>query len=125
MDQKGVAMPKPLEFYLAGGYSTEIIVEAGPERPIYIARIICMPGCLAQSDDPTDARQKLAQFLSSYIRSRYERGADIPDPDLSEGLDSTTFTTQTGGIATLFVPAIDAGLTVESEDDELRVAAVA
>ena len=118
-------MPKTLEFYLAGGYSTEIIVEDGPERPIYVARIISMPGCLAQSHDPTDARQKLVQFQESYIRSRYERGADIPNPDLTEGLDSTTFTTQTGGVATMFVPVMDVGLTVESDDDELKVAAVA
>ena len=90
-------MPKPLEFYLAGGYAKEIIEEEAPGGKIYVARIISMPGCLAQSGDPTDAKEKLDQLLAPYIQSRLERGADIPEPDLPVGLMWTSVMIRSSG----------------------------
>ena len=115
-------MPKPLEFYLAGGYAKEIIEEEAPGGTIYVARIISMPGCLAQSDDRTDAQEKLEQLLVPYIQSRLERGADIPEPDLPAGSVWTSVTILAGGTAQTLKPPADAGMTIESENELLEVA---
>ena len=89
-------MPKPLQYYLAGGYAREIIEEEAPGGTIFVARIISMPGCLAQSDDRTDAEEKLNQLLIPYIQSRLERGADVPEPDLPVGSNWTSVTISSG-----------------------------
>ena len=115
-------MPKPLEFYLAGEYAREIIEEEAPGGTIYVARIISMPGCLAQSDDPEDAKGKLNQLLVSYIQSRLERGADIPEPDLPAGSMWTSVIIHAGGTAQALKPPADVGMTMDSEDDQLMVA---
>ena len=115
-------MPKPLEFYLAGGYAKEIIEEEAPGGKIYVARIISMPGCLAQSVDPTDAKEKLDQLLVPYIQSRLERGADIPEPDLPVGSMWTSVMIHAGGTAQALKPPGDVGMTIDSEDDQLKVA---
>ena len=115
-------MPKPLEFYLAGEYAREIIEEKAPGGTIYVARIISMPGCLAQSDDPTHAKEKLDQLLVPYIQSRLERGADIPEPDLPMGSMWTSIMIHAGGTAQVLKPPADVGMTIDSENDQLKVA---
>ena len=115
-------MPKPLEFYLAGEYAKEIIEEGAPEGTIYVARIISMPGCLAQSDDRTDAEEKLDQLLVPYIQSRLERGADIPEPDLPAGSMWTSVIIHAGGTAQALKPPADVGMTIDSDNDQLMVA---
>ena len=115
-------MPKPLEFYLAGEYAKEIIEEEAPGGTIYVARIISMPGCLAQRGDPTDAKEKLDQLLAPYIQSRLERGADIPEPDLPVGLMWTSVMIHAGGTALALKPPADVGMTIDSENDQLVVA---
>ena len=106
-------MNKPLEYYLEGGYVVEDVIEEGRDGCTYVARLKAMPGCLGQGASPAEARTNLDQVRDAYIRSRFERGVEIAEPDYDRGVVSAISQTISGdgGAASVWEPQSSSGLT--------------
>lgn len=85
-------MSHPLQHYLDGGYQIEAVEEPTPNGPsIWAARISAMPSCVAQGATREEAVKSLEEVFPRYVRARFERGAEIPEPDLPGGMTAVVY----------------------------------
>ena len=98
---------KQLKHYLDGSYQIEVVPEATPTRPIFLARIKSMPQCSAQGFTQDEAVRALEHIRRVHITRKFERGAQIPEPDLPKNQVIITRTVQGGGSATRLVDDVN------------------
>ncbi len=73
------------------GYAREVVHETLPNgKPAYVARVLAMPGLLAQEDTAEAALASLDRVAGRYMEILVERGVRIPAPDLPDWIGSLT-----------------------------------
>lgn len=77
-------MNRTLEEYLALPYTVEILPDQAEETPVWVARVVELPGCLTQADSFTELEGMIEDAKRLWLQTALEDGIPIPEPRQTE-----------------------------------------
>lgn len=73
---------KDLAYYYSLPYRVILETWDDGNGPYYVARIAELPHCMIHGDSPEEAVREIEEVKKDWIKSNYERGLKIPEPEL-------------------------------------------
>jgi len=71
---------KDINYYLHLPYHIEIIQDTNPENRGWVASVLELSGCLAQTDTLDEMQGAINNAMSDWIETALEDGIEIPEP---------------------------------------------
>jgi antitoxin HicB len=72
---------KDLNYYYTLPYRVILETWDDGDGPYYVARIAELPHCMINGDTPEEAIREIEKVKKDWLKSNYERGLKIPEPD--------------------------------------------
>lgn len=73
-------MLKKLNYYMTLPYTIDVVYEESGEAPPYVARILELPGCIAQGRSHNEAVRELREAQALFVEAMLESHVPIPEP---------------------------------------------
>ena len=71
-------MLKNLNYYMTIPYTIDVVYEKSGKAPPYVARILELPGCMAQGRNHNDAVRELREAQTLFIEAMLEKPRSYP-----------------------------------------------
>lgn len=73
-------MLKKLNYYMTIPYTIDVVYEKSGKAPPYVARILELPGCIAQGRSHNEAVRELREAQALFVEAMLESHVPIPEP---------------------------------------------
>ncbi len=73
-------MLKNINYYMTIPYTIDVVYDKSGKAPPYVARILELPGCMAQGRNHNDAVRELREAQPLFIEAMLENHVPIPEP---------------------------------------------
>ncbi len=73
---------KDLDYYYSLPYRVILETWDDGDGPYYVARVAELPHCMIHGATPEEAVREIEEVKKDWIKSNYERGLKIPEPEL-------------------------------------------
>ncbi len=73
-------MLKKLNYYRTLSYMIDVVYEKSEKAPPYVARILELPGCIAQGRSHNEAVRELREAQALFVEAMLEGHVPIPEP---------------------------------------------
>ena len=73
-------MLKTLNYYMTLPYTIDVVYAKSGKAPPYVARILELPGCMAQGRNHNEAVRELREAQALFIETMLESHLPIPEP---------------------------------------------
>ncbi len=73
-------MLKTPNYYMTLPYTIDVVYEESGKAPPYVARILELPGCMAQGRSHNEAVRELREAQALFVEAMLESRVPIPEP---------------------------------------------